>query len=101
LYWLIGAQDQVSLPRCGDDSDFGSQSQRSLQAAMDDDAGGGGALPSRGRRAGGASSPPRGAADGIRKDHERAKLARAKGETLKSGTAWSNGAAGGRAAPPL
>jgi hypothetical protein len=59
---------------------------------MDDDAGGGAPL-SRGRRGGGASSPPRGALDGIRKDHERAKLARASGETLKSGTAWSNGAA--------
>ena len=48
-------------------------------------------------RAGGAAarcpSPPRGALDGIRKDHLRAKAARAAGETLKAGAAWSNGAA--------
>ena len=48
-------------------------------------------------RAGGGGrrypSPPRGALDGIRKDHERAKAARASGETLKAGAAWSNGAA--------
>ena len=47
------------------------------------------------RAGGGAArfpSPPRGALDGIRKDHQRAKAARAAGESLKAGAAWSNGA---------
>ncbi len=68
---------------------------RLAAGAMDfGDDGGGAPLPRRGGGGGGGTgSPPRGALAGVRADHERAKLARATGQTLKkSGSAWSNGA---------